>query len=122
MKNQDDSPTLPCIVCREPLNNVLPDAIGDFNQPSNGLAFITYGHYGSTIFDPVLVNGQWLEINICDKCVLAATEDGIVLNGIPAPRSVPLKPTYRMWEASLHDMLRSARNDATVSDNDVQHD
>lgn len=37
-------------------------------QPMGGLAFMTYGHYGSTIFDPM--DGSWLEIAVCDNCLL----------------------------------------------------
>jgi len=40
------------------------------NQPSNGLAFRTYGHYGSTFFDPFR-EAAWLEIAICDACMRA---------------------------------------------------
>jgi hypothetical protein len=32
-----------------------------------GIAFITYGHYGTTFFDPM--NGDRLQIVICDECL-----------------------------------------------------
>lgn len=65
---------LPCIRCGKQLRNV------DFgreeeefnNQPYNGTAFVTSGHYGSTVFDEM--HGQ-IEVNVCDVCLLdAATE------------------------------------------------
>lgn len=55
---------LPCIACGRQLENVEADAE---NQPYNGTAFVSHGHYGSTIFDPM--DGHFLEINICDACL-----------------------------------------------------
>jgi hypothetical protein len=37
--------------------------------PSNALAFISSGNYGSTIFDPFMDSSDYLEIMICDDCV-----------------------------------------------------
>jgi hypothetical protein len=56
---------VPCIVCNKKLRNVLVDAE---NQPYQGTAFQTHGHYGSTVFDPM--DGQYLEINVCDECLM----------------------------------------------------
>lgn len=36
-------------------------------HPMGGLHFQTYGHYGSTVFDPM--DGSSLDIAICDDCV-----------------------------------------------------
>lgn len=36
-------------------------------HPSGGVHFYTYGHYGSTVFDPV--NGDSMHIYICDECL-----------------------------------------------------
>lgn len=36
-------------------------------QPLKGLAFISYGHYGSEYFDPM--DGSTIEIVICDNCL-----------------------------------------------------
>lgn len=66
------SEALPCIVCKTALSNI--DETG--NQPSGGLAFTTPGHYGTTLFDPM--DGNLLEINICDPCLLEAGEGGRV--------------------------------------------
>jgi len=57
---------IPCFVCEKELDNIMEDKRG--NQPSNGLEFTTYGHYGSTFFDPM--DGTRLAINICDKCLV----------------------------------------------------
>ncbi len=58
---------LPCIVCGAELENVTDDSE---NQPYEGTAFLTHGHYGSTAFDPF--DGSYLEVNICDACLMQA--------------------------------------------------
>lgn len=55
---------LPCIVCEQSLENAFSTSE---NQPSEATAFSTRGHYGSTFFDPM--DGQTIEINICDECL-----------------------------------------------------
>jgi len=62
--------TLPCIACGRELRNVADDS--GTNQPYNGTAFTTHGHYGSTAFDPM--NGHYLEINVCDACLVLQHE------------------------------------------------
>lgn len=52
-----------CVKCEKDLDNLVDKGY----QPNKGLAFQTYGHYGSTYFDPM--NGKYLEIVICDECV-----------------------------------------------------
>lgn len=81
--------TLPCIACGE----VLEPAVGDdVNQPRKGLAFLTRGHYGSHVFDPM--DDSYLEVNICDQCLSGAREVGAVLHGKPT------NPTPTMvWES-----------------------
>ncbi len=63
------TPTLPCNVCGEKLKNVFDDR-DTGNQPSRGLEFVAYGHYGSASFDPM--DGSRLILNLCDKCVEAS--------------------------------------------------
>ncbi len=46
------------------------------NQPQRGLEFISYGHYGSTVFDPM--NGSYLVINICDVCLERGAKAGFI--------------------------------------------
>jgi len=86
-------PCAPCFVCDQPLTNVLDEATG--NQPLDGLAFVSGGHYGSTAFDPM--DGSWLELNICDACVMEYKDK--FLHGkqyAPRPRPQPA-PTYVPW-------------------------
>lgn len=66
----------PCVVCGKELFNVFEDCE---NQPEAGLAFVSHGHYGCTVFDPM--DGQKLELNICDDCLVKARDQGRVLLG-----------------------------------------
>ena len=61
---------LPCIACGRELTQVMKEAVS--NQPWVGTAFKSYGHYGSTAFDPM--NGHFIEINVCDLCLITHTE------------------------------------------------
>ncbi len=83
------SASLPCIVCHRSLENFSNSP----NQPNNGLAFTSYGHYGSTAFDPM--NGSFLELNICDPCLLSAAADQIILVGVD--QSEPGAPPLYVW-------------------------
>ncbi len=70
--------SLPCIKCGKPLDNVDE---GAENQPYGGTEFVAYGHYGSTIHDPI---GEAREkclvlvVNICDTCIMRAVDDAVV--------------------------------------------
>lgn len=55
-----------CIKCNKKLANITDD-LENTLQPNDGLAFITYGHYGSTVFDPM--NGDSMQIAVCDNCL-----------------------------------------------------
>lgn len=56
---------LSCIVCDKEL-----EGISAPNQPNNGLEFVSHGHYGTTVFDPM--DGSMLAINVCDECLKSA--------------------------------------------------
>lgn len=62
---------IPCLSCGKELDNLdynMKDGKRVEVHPMNGLHFRTYGHYGSTIFDPM--DGSYLDIAICDGCVM----------------------------------------------------
>jgi len=61
--------TLNCIICKKELDEAFHD---ESNQPVEGTTFISHGHYGS-IFDP-MNNDEYLEINICNGCLLKNAE------------------------------------------------
>jgi hypothetical protein len=73
---------LSCFKCGKALENATrgPDGLAmNVNQPSEGLSFKSYGHYGGTAFDPM--DGHFLEINICDLCLLKALPDATIAIG-----------------------------------------
>lgn len=57
---------MPCIVCDKPLVNAMHNVR---NQPSYGVAFVSHGHYGSGVFDP-MDRREAIEVNVCDECLL----------------------------------------------------
>ncbi len=64
---------LPCIVCGIPPESAFPNVEGaDPSQPYGATMFHTYGHYGSTVFDPQ--DNSQLLINVCDICLLSQKE------------------------------------------------
>lgn len=88
--------SLPCIVCEKSLDNVFSEH-SSTNQPSDGIACETFGHYGTTVFDPM--DGSFLEFNICDDCVREKSEKHMFLIGYAEwdesgkeLRKLPLKP------------------------------
>lgn len=80
--------TLACFRCDRKLSNI--DAAGV--QPSSGTAFISYGHYGSTLFDPMDPT-TWLELAVCDECLKSAAQQGRVFLG----KGSVGRPKYSLW-------------------------
>lgn len=80
-----------CIVCKKPLKDCGPQPFlhpsvtnpPAENLPLDGVAFQSYGNYGSRVFDPM--DGTFLEIYVCDDCLLQAREAQIVYLGLPEP-------------------------------------
>lgn len=69
-----------CIVCQSEVDNWDIAYPKDATQvhPIGGTVFRTYGHYGSTVFDPM--DASYLEIVVCDECLnsrLAHTYAGV---------------------------------------------
>lgn len=65
--------TIGCIACGKTLDNLDYESKITGKRievhPMGGLHFRTYGHYGSTIFDP-MGTGEYLDVAICDLCVI----------------------------------------------------
>lgn len=64
---------LHCICCGREMLNIMEDR---GHQPCDGLSFHTYGHYGSTFFDPM--DGSAIQIAICDECLVKADASGMI--------------------------------------------
>lgn len=88
---------LPCIVCRTPLESAFNNTeLSDLdNQPYGGLAFQSLGHYGGTVFDPM--DGTYLEVSICDPCLVQAGEENLVIHGIPVHLHVRTLDNRTRW-------------------------
>lgn len=80
-------PAVPCIVCKKALNSV---PSGSHNHADNANSFRATGQYGSTVFDPV--DGSYLEVNICDPCIVDAAKSGLVLRSRGRVMRNDLKP------------------------------
>lgn len=76
-----------CIVCDRDLREVFNDE--DYNQPYAGTAFKSYGHYGSTIFDP-MDGKSFIELYICDTCLRDKSDNIYTAQDSPAP-------VFKIW-------------------------
>ena len=99
--------TLPCIRCGKGLEPAFrrryepEDATPPVNQPAGGTMFVSYGQYGSTVFDPEGRSGrEFLEINVCDECMLLAASQGCILHALPE-RQAPPPPEMEPWAPAL---------------------
>lgn len=59
-----------CFKCEKDLQSL------DTYQPDRAVTFAAEGQYGSTVFDPM--DGSFLEIDICDDCLVLAGDSGFV--------------------------------------------
>ena len=64
---------LNCIACGKEMLNIMEDR---GHQPLEGLSFHSYGHYGTTFFDPM--DGSPIQIAVCDECLVKADAKGWV--------------------------------------------
>lgn len=58
-----------CIICKCEVDNwdeAYPENEAQVH-PIGGTAFRTYGHYGSSVFDPM--DASYLEVVLCDPCL-----------------------------------------------------
>jgi len=89
---------LPCMKCGKPLKNI--DKDGDDNQPAGGTEFVAYGHYGSTIHDPMDEDDPLVLVaSICDTCILRAIDAGVIQSRSKSIRLSrhPVSDKSRAW-------------------------
>lgn len=65
---------LNCICCGKEMINICADLEIKGHQPLDGLSFHSYGHYGTTFFDPM--DGSCIQIAACDECLEKADAKG----------------------------------------------
>lgn len=77
--------TLPCFACGQPLEPSVPSQVKR-NQPYGGTTFRAYGQYGSTVFDPFHGSREFLELNICDRCLVTNADRILhIMHGVAPP-------------------------------------
>lgn len=88
--------TLPCVVCDKELEPVFKGASNHpiTNQPYAGTIFTSHGQYGSTVFDE-MSGGTFLELNVCDPCLVRLAGEGKVILGSPI---VHREVAYGYWQ------------------------
>lgn len=82
---------LNCFKCDKELKPVFDDPrMKSPDVPYAGTTFITHGHYGSTVFDPI-ASFHSLMINICDQCMVEFK------NRIALRRIIQREPTINFY-------------------------
>lgn len=74
--------TLDCFVCGKkfkPAMTLTEDIATELSPPYGGTRFTSRGNYGS-FFDPA-GDEEFMELNVCDACLLAGAEQGRVAYG-----------------------------------------
>lgn len=89
---------LGCIVCGKEPGSAFGDTEDDrtHRQPYGATTFVSHGHYGSTVFDDI-DSGAFLEINVCDDCLVKATERNVLL-GRPIYKAPEV--VYERWDGT----------------------
>lgn len=69
---------LTCIVCLRKIDSVHADNERSLHRPSSGTSFSSSGHYGSTVFDPMAMGSEYLDITVCDPCLVERSTRGVI--------------------------------------------
>lgn len=86
-----------CVRCDKELDDI------STYQPNDGLCFMSYGHYGSTVFDPL--DGSYLEIVICDECLQKVQKREVNVKYTPNHSNEPEAPED--WVIDWEEVERS---------------
>lgn len=68
-----------CVCCACGMENIMS---GRGHQPSGGMSFHSYGHYGTSFFDPM--DGSYVQVAICDECLVSADSRGAITRRPPS--------------------------------------
>ena len=71
-----------CLLCEKELEYEIWDGSDPetINPLYGGVWFRGYGQYGSTVYDPM--NHEWLQIAICDACLLKRAKEIVRISHI----------------------------------------
>lgn len=87
---------LNCIRCGKKLTpSILTEIGGDDTPPNDGLLFLSYGNYGSTVYDPMGNGQEYLLVVLCDECTVAQAKEGNVMHICKPLPQPPPPPRYR---------------------------
>ena len=84
---------LSCIRCGKTFTPSGPD--GDDTPPNDGLLFISYGNYGSTVYDPQGNGQEYLLVVLCDECAVGQAREQNVMHICKPVPVAPPPPRYR---------------------------
>ena len=86
---------LKCIRCGRDFSTDLPADWGEDGPPNDGMLFISYGNYGSTVYDPQGNGQEYLLIVLCDECAVSQAREQNVLHICKPLPQAPPPPRYR---------------------------
>ena len=87
---------LDCIRCGKRFTPSITTVDDDEAPPNDGLLFISYGNYGSTVYDPMGNGQEYLLVVLCDECAVTQAREGNVMHICkPLPQYPPPPPRYR---------------------------
>jgi hypothetical protein len=85
---------LSCIRCGKKFSTDSPPDWGEEGPPNDGLLFLSYGNYGSTVFDAQDSN-EYLIVVLCDECAVFQAGAQNVMHVRKSRHVPPPKPRYR---------------------------
>lgn len=101
-----------CIICKREVENWDEAYPEDKPQvhPIDGTVFRTYGHYGSSVFDPM--DASYLEVVFCDSCLKELMRNSVVYKGVNKQYESELEE-QRKEQNELLDWLLGEDKDET---------
>lgn len=85
---------LSCIRCGKTLTTDSPPGWSEDGPLNDGLLFIAYGNYGSTVFDPQGNGDEYLVVVLCDGCAVSEAARQNVMHIRKSRPLPPPKPRY----------------------------
>lgn len=95
-----------CIICKCDVENwdIAYPEDKPMVHPIGGTVFRTYGHYGSSVFDPM--DASYLEVVFCDSCLTERLNNAFVYEGINEKYAKELEE-HRKEQDKLIDWILS---------------
>ena len=97
-----------CIICKREVDNwdeAYPENEAQVH-PIGGTAFRTYGHYGSSVFDPM--DASYLDVVFCDPCLKERLE--YIYKGVNQQYKAELEEQRKQQDELLDFILKESDN------------